>query len=495
MRAEQHPLWEKLRKYDFGGPAAREHFVARLARDRQWSQMFAERTVDEYLRFIFLGCVGDAPKCPSDDVDQAWHLHLTYTREYWSRFCGEILGTPFHHTPAAHGGSEREKHVAMYRDTLAAYQEWFGRRPPTDIWPSVERRFPPLGSTAADTSNAAGFATRVESGGAGVSSLTWGATIAATPGVPLLVLLMVNSAVANPLEFAGPKFLRFFWISLIWAIIFGVALRAMIRPPGAMFGESIPALSGYETAYLWFGAPNVAYGTIAALVRRGTLAYDAACRTLNVTGEPPPNDPIGRTVVEAAAAGWLPSQIVRFVRPLCRPIEDRLVEAGLLTPRNVRYQARFLSALPVLALLAVGGVKIWIGIQRDRPVTLLVAGCVVAAIAAFVLSGLELARSHQGNRVLAALRRERKNLKTDAYADGSAYEHDALVAAFGLFGLTALYGTQTGPLRGYLRSAPADGGPMGASGSGCGGGGGGGDGGGGGGCGGGGGGCGGCGGG
>jgi uncharacterized protein (TIGR04222 family) len=481
MRAEQHPLWEKLRKYDFGGTASREQFVARLARDRQWSLVFAERTVDEYLRFIFLGCVGDAPCCPSDDVDQAWHLHLTYTREYWSRFCGEILGTPFHHTPAAHGGAERDKHVAMYRDTLAAYVEWFGRRPPTDIWPSVERRFPPASSV--DRLNGVGA-----SSGAGVSSRTWAATAASALGVPLLVLLMVNGGLANPWEFAGPKFLRFFWTSLIPAIVFGVALRAMVRPPRAVFGEAIPPLSGYETAYLWYGPSNVAYASIAALVHRGTLHFDSKHRTLIVLGEPPPNDPIARTVVESAAAGWLPSQIVRIVRPLCVPIENRLVDAGLLTPRRVRYQVRFLSAVPVLVLLAMGCAKIWIGIERHRPITLLVVGCVVAAIAAFILTGLDLKRSHQGNRVLTALRRERKALKTEAYAAESGYEHDALVAAFGLFGLTALYGTPTGPLRSYLRGAPADAGAMGASSSGCGGGGGGGCGGGG--CGGGG--CGGC---
>ena len=31
---------------------------------------------------------------PSDEVDQAWHLHLVYTRSYWGEFCPNVLGKP-----------------------------------------------------------------------------------------------------------------------------------------------------------------------------------------------------------------------------------------------------------------------------------------------------------------------------------------------------------------------------------------------------------------
>jgi hypothetical protein len=32
---------------------------------------------------------------PSEQVDQVWHLHLTYTRSYWDEFCPNVLGQPF----------------------------------------------------------------------------------------------------------------------------------------------------------------------------------------------------------------------------------------------------------------------------------------------------------------------------------------------------------------------------------------------------------------
>jgi hypothetical protein len=77
---------------------------------------------------------------PSDAVDQAWHLHLTYSRDYWDRLCGEVLGQPLHHGPTAGGSDERHRYFAQYADTLASYERWFGAPPPADIWPDAHRR-------------------------------------------------------------------------------------------------------------------------------------------------------------------------------------------------------------------------------------------------------------------------------------------------------------------------------------------------------------------
>ncbi len=51
---------------------------------------------DEYRRFAFLAATAGHPVTPSDAVDQAWHLHLTYSRDYWDRFCpllGNLVST------------------------------------------------------------------------------------------------------------------------------------------------------------------------------------------------------------------------------------------------------------------------------------------------------------------------------------------------------------------------------------------------------------------
>jgi len=78
---------------------------------------------------------------PSDAVDQAWHLHMCDTRNYWDGLCGGVLGFPLHHGPTRGGAAEREKFVSWYEDTCAAYVETFGERPPADIWPPASERF------------------------------------------------------------------------------------------------------------------------------------------------------------------------------------------------------------------------------------------------------------------------------------------------------------------------------------------------------------------
>jgi hypothetical protein len=79
--------------------------------------------------------------CPSEQIDQAWHLHLVYTRSYWNRLCGELLQRPLHHAPSAGGAAEHDKHVAMYERTLASYRRLFGEAPPADLWPPAAQRF------------------------------------------------------------------------------------------------------------------------------------------------------------------------------------------------------------------------------------------------------------------------------------------------------------------------------------------------------------------
>src|SRR4051794_15174927 len=140
MTAEQRALWERIEAFDIDDGAALS-FADRLARENGWSRSFAERAVREYKRFVFLAMTAGRPMCPSEQVDQVWHLHLTYTRSYWQRFCGEVLKCPLHHDPTRGGAAESDKHWAMYADTLLAYAEAFGEPAPADLWPAADQRF------------------------------------------------------------------------------------------------------------------------------------------------------------------------------------------------------------------------------------------------------------------------------------------------------------------------------------------------------------------
>ena len=116
-------------------------FSGRLARENGWTGEYSARVVVEYLRFVGLAMVSGHVVTPSEQVDQAWHLHLTYTRSYWLRLCEEVLGRPLHHGPTRGGEAESRKYVEQYERTLRSYEEIFGVRPPADIWPKAEIRF------------------------------------------------------------------------------------------------------------------------------------------------------------------------------------------------------------------------------------------------------------------------------------------------------------------------------------------------------------------
>ena len=141
MTADQLDLWHRIDAFDIDGGPCDLPFAARLARENGWSRSFADRAVREYKRFVYLAMTAGRPMCPSEEVDQVWHLHLTYTRSYWQRFCGEVLKTPLHHDPTRGGAAEGRKHWAMYADTLVAYEAAFGEPPPADLWPPADQRF------------------------------------------------------------------------------------------------------------------------------------------------------------------------------------------------------------------------------------------------------------------------------------------------------------------------------------------------------------------
>jgi hypothetical protein len=140
MVPEQNGLWKKIQDHVPGHAGAPLSFTQRLARENGWTQSYAGRVVQEYRRFVYLAVTQGHPVTPSDQVDQAWHLHLTYTRDYWEVFCPQALGRVLHHDPTRGGEDERAKYFDWYARTLAAYRAVFGE-PPADIWPRPQWRF------------------------------------------------------------------------------------------------------------------------------------------------------------------------------------------------------------------------------------------------------------------------------------------------------------------------------------------------------------------
>jgi hypothetical protein len=130
------PLWQALAAMRIEREGATATFARRLGRKQGWGKRHTYAVIEEYRRFLYLAATGERPVTPSDDVDEAWHLHLTYTRHYWDELCGRILGKPLHHDPTE-GGADQQAHFRdQYEATLARYEAMFGEPPRADVWPA-----------------------------------------------------------------------------------------------------------------------------------------------------------------------------------------------------------------------------------------------------------------------------------------------------------------------------------------------------------------------
>ncbi|HEY9825349.1 MAG TPA: hypothetical protein V6D19_07870 [Stenomitos sp.] len=141
MNSGQAELYSRIQSFSLDKPGAKLSFTKRLARDNGWSLQYTQQVIEEYKKFAFLAVVAGHPVTPSDQVDQAWHLHLTYTRSYWEEFCATILQTPLHHNPTLGGEAENQKFDDWYSKTLESYERFFETKPPVEIWPTPKDRF------------------------------------------------------------------------------------------------------------------------------------------------------------------------------------------------------------------------------------------------------------------------------------------------------------------------------------------------------------------
>ncbi|HEX6987166.1 MAG TPA: TIGR04222 domain-containing membrane protein [Planctomycetaceae bacterium] len=457
-------LREKIEAFriDEGTPSL--SFARRLARENGWTVAHAERVIREYKRFAYLAVAAGHPVTPSEAVDQAWHLHLTYTRSYWTRFCRETLGRELHHEPTRGGPDEAAKHRRQYAETLASYQRHFGEPPPRDLWPDAE--FTSAPGRWVDTSRC------------------W---VVPKPRLPKARTPLLTATVAapvaaafNPLDFDGPTFLAFYAAVAFGGLVAGLVLR-FLATRGEDAGSSAPPeiTDPYDAVYLANGTPGVVQGALTALARRGNLTVTEG--RLSRGPEPLPGDApsVERVLYESIpeSGAEKPREVGRALyaaKAEAKAYRDRLRAAGLVAPDPAEpLTKRWLPAAIMAAIALLGVMKIAVGVSRDKPVGFLVLMTVATAVAA----GLFLIRgrlTRRGAAAAAALRSRHRRLTIQAVGGLSPSDAALLV---GLFGTAYLVGTELMPvheLRQRAEAAGADG-----SASGCSGGDGGGDGGGG----------------
>lgn len=105
-------------------------FIQRIMKQNRWSLEYTNRVINEYKKFIYLGLLHSVE--PSWEIDQVWHTHLLYTKDY-QKMCNRLNITFFHHNPKS-SKLKYDKYNDGYQFTKELYQEMYGEIPPEDIW-------------------------------------------------------------------------------------------------------------------------------------------------------------------------------------------------------------------------------------------------------------------------------------------------------------------------------------------------------------------------
>lgn len=134
-KAEYQQRWTDIEQFAIDDPGSVVKFSDKLQHQQGWTPAFTQRVITEYKKFLFLCVVVPGGASPSAIIDEAWHLHLTYTVNYWNELCAKVLGKPLHHHPSRGGPAEKQRHVNWYRQTFENYKAYFGDDPPAEIWP------------------------------------------------------------------------------------------------------------------------------------------------------------------------------------------------------------------------------------------------------------------------------------------------------------------------------------------------------------------------
>jgi hypothetical protein len=126
-------LWRRIERHDFE-PGQPLNFTRRFASHAGWTLDTARTAIGEYRRFCFLAAATAEPVTPSEEVDEVWHFHLTYTSDYWDVWCRTVLRRPLHHNPTCGDADKDSGFRSRYATTLARYERFFGP-PSAEFWP------------------------------------------------------------------------------------------------------------------------------------------------------------------------------------------------------------------------------------------------------------------------------------------------------------------------------------------------------------------------
>lgn len=106
---------EALEQYDM------EFVTERLANKGLLAEEVIPAAITGYKRFIALTMLGyRGLDVPSEDVDEVWHTHILFTREY-ADFCDQLGAGFIHHVPYTRRSTPSPANRASYQDLFVRH--------------------------------------------------------------------------------------------------------------------------------------------------------------------------------------------------------------------------------------------------------------------------------------------------------------------------------------------------------------------------------------
>lgn len=405
-------LWCRIKDFSIDDPLASVKYSDKLAFHNGWSKDYTKRVIEEYKKFIFLCCVLPGGASPSKPIDEAWHLHLTYTQNYWKEFCEQTLGKEIHHYPSKGGTEEDQRHRSWYDATLEAYQNLFEKEPPEDIWLKNQK------SQAASPG--------IQELGdyrAGYKKFLY------ILFLPFVIIAIIFGKI-NPYQLTGPQFLVFYNSLAIAVLVYLFLIRQRKRQEVYEIVESDYKADAdiYQVARFVYGKERSLRASIVDLVSRYVL-------------EP----------VRGSYFIFLPSHYTYSTsekNPLVKGLIKHFKEEDKISIQSLSYyydgEATFHAGLsnlykliakrdlwPVMiAVIAIiiGIARIIQGESNDKPVGYLFISCVITGILLFIL-----ASSSSGSKIFQSY--FEKNYRNQQPVE---YDEAAWASSFVFAGIASL---------------------------------------------------------
>ncbi|MHA6617387.1 TIGR04222 domain-containing membrane protein [Pseudonocardia sp. DLS-67] len=249
---------------------------------------------------------------------------------------------------------------------------------------------------------------------------------------------MALAATAETWGIAGSTFLPAYLMIAVAVGAGGVCVRRALAEPGATKPIADLTDRPHDVAYLAGGGELAVWSALCAMHLRGTLTatdgtvravgrLDAATDALEEAIHTTAGTPVGRRRLV----------FHRSVRPALGRIEERLVAAGFLLSDDRRRRIRRVGFW-MLAVAALGLVRVLADIAEVRPVGLLVAALLLVTAVAVLQLTMSPRRTRRGNRALAALRDRHRALAPEREPDWQSHGPAGAALGIGLFGTGAL---------------------------------------------------------